>query len=153
MKLEILAPILPQVKTMIELGNKKTKFVWKDYFEKMGISHTSIDLNGLDGALKLDLCTPLQLPEADVVTNIGTSEHVLDQEMCFENIDRFSKKWMVHQVPLVGNWIGHGDQDFECYKYDEDFFKSLAEKYHYIIEDLFISGKPNKLLINVRFRK
>jgi hypothetical protein len=152
--LDILAPILP-VETMIELGNKRTKeLVWKDHFESMGISHTSIDLNGKDGALRLDLNFPIDLPPADVVTNFGTSEHVSNQEACFDNIDRLSKKWIVHQVPLIGNWKGHGGSlGMECFKYSEDDFFKMSMKYIYEIDDMFISGRPTKKLINVRFLK
>lgn len=152
---EIIDPILPKVKTMIELGNKKTNFVWKHYFENMGISHTSIDLNGQDGALKLDLTKPIDIPPADVVTNFGTSEHVLDQKACFLNIHNLSKKWIVHQVPLVGNWKTHGlaQDGRECFKYTEEFFREQARIRRYKIEDFFISGKQGRKLINVRFRK
>ena len=153
--LDILDPIIPDVMSMIELGNKRTKnLVWKFYFENMGIEHTSIDLNGRDGALKLNLNYPINLPPADVVTNFGTSEHVSDQEACFENIHRLSDKWIVHQVPLVGNWKGHGrNLGMECFKYSEADFETLAEKYGYEIEAMFESGRPGKKLINVRFRK
>jgi len=153
--LTILTPILPEVKTMIELGNKRTDFLWKTHFENMGISHTSIDWNGKDGALPLNLNELIALDPADVVTNFGTSEHVLNQEMCFENIHNLSKKWIVHQVPLVGNWKTHGlaQDGRECVKYTEDFFKEQARKRRYKIEDMFISGKEGRKLINVRFRK
>lgn len=152
---EILAPIISNVKTMIELGNKKTKGItWKSHFENMGIQHTSIDWNGKDGALPLDLNGPIFLEPADVVTNFGTSEHVTNQEMCFENINRLSKKWIVHQIPLVGNWKGHGlrQMGYECLKYTEKDFIDLSVKYGYEIEDLFIDGRTGKKLINVRFR-
>lgn len=139
---------------MIELGNKKTDVVWKHEFEKMGISHTSIDWNGKDGALPLDLTKPIYIEQADVVTNFGTSEHVLDQEMCFENIHNLSKIWMVHQVPYVGNWENHGlkQYGFKCFKYDETFFEDLAMKYNYEIEDMFVDGLDKRKLINVRLR-
>lgn len=153
---DVLKFILPEISTMIELGNKKTgNLVWKGYFESIGIDHTSIDLNGEDGALALDLGSPIDLPPADVVTNIGTSEHVFNQEACFDNIDRLSKKWMVHVVPLVGNWKGHGLRTLgmECYKYEEDYFLQLAKDRNYEIETLYVDGRTNRKLINCRMRK
>lgn len=156
---DLLSPIIDDVETMIELGNKRdSEGVWKKLFTEMGIEHTSIDLNGRDGALELDLLGEISLPSADVVTNIGTSEHVSDehegQMACFENINRLSHKWMIHQVPLVGNWDTHGirTDGRECFKYTEDFFYDISDKFNYIIEDLFISGEVKRKLINVRFR-
>lgn len=152
--IEILLPIMDEVKTMIELGNKRTNVVWKHVFEAQGISHTSIDINGKDGALPLDLCSEIDLPPADVVTNFGTSEHVANQDVCFHNIDKLSKKWMVHVVPYVGNWIGHGlNLGMECYKYTERHFESLAAKYNYQIEDIYVAGKPKRKLVYCRMRK
>jgi len=153
----LLAPIIGEVRTMIELGNKKNKNgIFKKYFESIGIKHLSIDWNGKDGALKLDLNTRLWdvLFPADVVTNFGTSEHVEDQDSVFENIHHLSKKWMVHAVPFEGNWEGHGvKQDGkQCVRYSERFFTDLATKYHYTMEDYFIDGRPGKKLICVRFR-
>ena len=147
--------MIESVETMIELGNKKNALgTYKDYFESVGIKHTSVDWNGEDGALAMDLNHPQILPKSDVVTNFGTSEHVENQKEVFENIDRFMGKWAVHAVPLIGNWYGPGlNLGMECYKYTEDDFMELGIKYGYTIEDLFIGGKPNKQLICVRFRK
>ncbi len=58
--------------TMLELGNKRNPDgVYKLYFESIGIKHTSIDWNGQDGALNLDLRKPIDMPPFDMVTNIG----------------------------------------------------------------------------------
>lgn len=78
------------VRTMLELGNKKNSLgVYKQYFEQgRGIRHTSVDWNGEDGALNLDLRKPLELGRFDMVTNIGTTEHVSDQAGVWENIHR-----------------------------------------------------------------
>jgi len=153
----ILEPIMGEVRTMIELGNKKNENgTYKDHFESMGIKHLSIDWNGKDGALPLNLNTRLWslLFPADVVTNFGTSEHVENQEIVFENIHHLSKKWMVHTVPFEGNWVGHGVQSDgrQCVRYTEGFFGDLGIKYGYVLEDLFIDGKEGKKLICVRFR-
>lgn len=82
---------------MCELGNQKiaddcVNFkIAKDYFKSLGIFHTSIDLNGEDGAIPLDFNKPINIGKFDVVTNIGFSEHIKDQEQCFNNIDNLAK--------------------------------------------------------------
>ena len=48
-------------KRMLEMGNQEIKDnsivekTGKEFFTKQGIEHVSVDLNGLDGALPLDL--------------------------------------------------------------------------------------------------
>jgi SAM-dependent methyltransferase len=84
----------------------------KDSFTRRGWSHTSIDLNGLGGALPLDLTDPIDIKGIggpfDVVTNFGTSEHVEGQEACWRNIFRLCKAggYIVCCVPW--NWPKHG---------------------------------------------
>jgi hypothetical protein len=89
---------------MLELGNQKIRNrrkyglpkTGKQYFESLGMKHNSIDLNGLDGALRLDLSKPIDKKEwlnnFDVVTNFGTTEHIEPiegQYECFKNIHNF----------------------------------------------------------------
>lgn len=70
----------------------------KEYYMNMGVEHTSIDLNGEDGALQIDLSKPI--PEEynnkfDIVTNFGTAEHVDNQFECWRNIhNSLKKKWI-----------------------------------------------------------
>jgi len=133
---------------MAELGNQHLKFsdstlapylhtlgfdpekliTGKDLFVGMGMDHVSIDLNGKDGSLEYDLCAPL--PENmhllwDMVTNLGTSEHVPCQYNCFKNIHNLAAAGsvMIHVVsanPSHGGW-----------NYDEGFFYALAEANDY----------------------
>ncbi len=112
--------VLPGLK-MAELGNQ---YIWADVFksdgavvakhvfESFGVEHVSFDLNGKDGAMKLDLGA--LLPDGfasrfDIVTNCGTSEHVKDQYECWANIDRLCRVGgiMWHNVPEVGSWAEH----------------------------------------------
>src|SRR3989338_5277340 len=55
---------------MCELGNQQIRKsaaritkakTGKEYFSSLGYDHTSIDRNGLDGALPLDLCEPIHI--------------------------------------------------------------------------------------------
>ena len=90
--------------SMLELGNQTIRRsskhdlpkTGKKYFESLGMHHTSVDLNGLDGAIALNLSKPIINPNwvnhFDVVTNFGTTEHVEPYEAqyaCFRNIHNF----------------------------------------------------------------
>lgn len=123
-------PELKSGMTMLELGNKKNgNTTYKSFFEKMGIKHTSIDWNGEDGALNRDLRTPLwnEFGQFDVVTNIGTSEHVDDQLMVWANIVKMCKVggYIVccTPAPMQDSWWWHG----EHYP-TEEFYKQLCNK-------------------------
>jgi hypothetical protein len=60
--------------SMLELGDKQDAGrVYKPWFESLGFRHVSVDINGLNGALPLDLREPLNLGTFDMVCNIGTS--------------------------------------------------------------------------------
>jgi hypothetical protein len=122
-----------------ELGNQGyCKKPAKLMYRSKGVKHTSIDINGLDGALKLDLDYPVPTNlenKFDVVTNYGTSEHVTNQYSVFKNIHSMckTKGIMIHGIPLIGNWPDH------CrYYYSEQFFKKLAEACGYTVLDLRI---------------
>lgn len=80
---------------MVELGDQtlrigKTRFLAKEYFELLGIIHTSIDINGRNGACSVDLSVPITdeywLGRFDILTNMGTLEHVSDQYECWRNM-------------------------------------------------------------------
>lgn len=100
---------------LLELGNQYIKGIdcpAKEQYSKLIKSHTSIDLNGQDGALKIDLCQALPknfVGRFDVVTNYGTSEHVDSQYMVFKNIHDACKKGgiMIHMLSLKGYWKFH----------------------------------------------
>jgi hypothetical protein len=137
--------------TMLELGNQEfcngaeklvaTGRVAKDYFERLGVLHTSIDITGRDGALALDLSKPIDdvslRARFDVVTNFGTSEHVEPQYECWRNVHLMTKVGgvMVHEVPEVGHWPGH----CRVY-YSERFFRELALVNGYEVLELFANS-------------
>lgn len=146
---------------MCELGNQRIKNstqkylkdndvppfkTGKEYFSHIGFDHTSIDTNGKDGALPIDLATPMSdnnlIGCFDVITNSGTSEHVLNQYECFKNIHNLCKKdgLIIHIVPgpnyrniviETGEIIPHG-----CYNYPFAFFYELANICKYTVLDL-----------------
>lgn len=148
--------------TICELGNQQIRDKFKGfkmaraYFESLGMIYTSIDWNGKNGALKLDLNKPIEIGQFDVVTNIGTAEHVENNEQCFENIHNLCKKngIMIHIAPLVGNWLKHKG----CYRrYDIKFFENLRDKYDYEVlnmeEARRIRKKANRALIFCTLRR
>lgn len=118
--------------SMLELGNKrKNKMLYKDVFERLGFRHVSVDMNGLDGALRLDLRKPLNLGTFDMVTNIGTSEHVSQHDFngqieCWRNIVEAMHvgSVLVSIGPLKGStkWLRHGR-----WYAQPQFYRELAE--------------------------
>lgn len=123
---------------MLELGNKKNReAIYKTYFESLGFRHVSVDWNGEDGALKMDLRKPLGLGTFDMVTNIGTTEHVDQQEPVWRNILEAMHvgSVLVSTTPKKGNWQWHGI----WYPTDE-FYRKLAELNGLEVERLYVSG-------------
>jgi len=101
---------------MLELGDKQDAGrVYKPWFEARSFRHVSVDLNGMNGALPLDLTQPLGLGCFDMVTNIGTSEHVSEdafpgQVECWRNIVEALHlgSVLICDTPAPGGWRDHG---------------------------------------------
>jgi SAM-dependent methyltransferase len=137
---------------MLELGDQvcigMTEQTGKEYFAKLGIQHTSVDLNGLHGALQLDLNDPLQFSHwnnyFDVVTNSGTSEHVTDQYAVFKICHDVLKVGglAIHIVPdaYSKNWEGHG-----IHTYTAKFFEYFALIGYEILHNEVISSKDKAI--------
>lgn len=120
---------------MAELGNQSLRkdvlgvqIPAKVFFSAMGIAHTSIDINGKDGALPIDLGLPITQPDLveqfDVVTNFGTIQEVARQHAAWQNVHRLAKVGglFLHLVPQAGSWAGKFRITF-----DEKFFPALAK--------------------------
>lgn len=116
-----------------ELGNQKhyTGGSAKDYYEDLGVKHTSIDVNERDGSIGLDLDCPIPrdlIGVFDVVTDYGDLEHVNNQYMAFKNTHALCKKGgiMIHFLPAVNSLSHH------CrYHYTLDFIKGLSKACNY----------------------
>lgn len=141
--------------TMLELGNKRTtidkakgiRITWKSYFSEMGFAHTSVDWNGMDGALQMDLREPLNLGTFDYVTNIGTSEHVDRQEPVWRNMLEAMHvgSLLVSTTPFPGDWGWHG------FWYPEmEFYESLADLNVLEIQEQRIYNDPPRRMIGIR---
>jgi hypothetical protein len=132
-----------------ELGNQVSGWKFhvsvKKIMQWLGAEHTSIDLNGLDGSLKLDLSQPLPkslLGQFDLVTNAGTTEHVVtsndfcDQWQVFKSIHDLAKPTaaILHVIPSENGY------HCECgYMYTHDFIRKLADACRYRVVEFYDS--------------
>lgn len=117
---------------MLELGNQEMNLAdvqnisAKEHFSGLGYNHTSIDKNGKDGALPLNLSEPIieDLGQFDIVTDAGTTEHVEDLYNSLRNTFGFCaiNGVMLHKNPKTGNFPGHGNHFFTL-----DFWKAYAK--------------------------
>lgn len=139
-------------KRMLELGNQETidnpipEKTGKEYFKNRGVEHVSVDLNGLDGALPLDLTKPEQFVEwhdyFDIITNSGTVEHVEPknyQYECFSIIHNCLKVGgiAIHLLPDIDELKDKGCWEGHCFNYySHAFLKMLAEKNNYRLVSL-----------------
>ena len=118
---------------------------------------TSLDINGRDGALPLDLSRPLNsslhhlLGKCDVVTNFGTTEHVGESEYIeeregYERMDIWASQYhafrnihglvrdggiIINMVPAAGCWPRHG-----AVEYEPRFFYALARSAGYDVRNV-----------------
>ena len=108
-------------KWMLELGNQRIRkevkeflkinfYTAKEYFASLGCIHYSLDLNGLDGTIPIDLGKQCNLDfwenKFDIITNFGMIEHISNnnqykQWQAWENIHNLAKKGaiFIHSLP------------------------------------------------------
>lgn len=147
--------------TILELGNKKNSVgVYKPWLQRQGYRHVGIDINGLDGALPLDLRVPVQgllathgLPLCyDVLTNSGTIEHVIPrQDMAWRNAFELTKVGgvQIHVTPAADHWMAHG-----LYHPTEEFFLRMARDNNMEVLHLdTYRWTPHKVLTRCVLRK
>lgn len=118
---------------MEELESPEGRGPAKPIYSSWGVQHTSIDLNGLNGALVLDLDRPVppnMVNRFDLVTNYGTVEHVNNQFQAFKNVHDMVRIGgaMIHTLPPPNSWPNHGR-----YHYSEEFVTQLARACNYQI--------------------
>ena len=125
---------------MLELGDQVIDHeaipekTGKQYYENRGVLHTSFDLNGQNGALRVDLSRRIRKPAwlgaFDIITNAGTTEHVEPfeaQYICFLNIHNCLRGGgvAVSIVPDVGELDRHGAWKDHCnHYYSHEFSRS-----------------------------
>ena len=110
--------------------------VSKLFWEHIGFNHTSIDMNGYDGSLNVDLRKPAPphlLNKFDIVYDGGTGEHVDNQYNLFKNCHDMVMEGgiIIHILPKVGHFPGH------CSYYTTDTFKTLNQLNGYEFKELF----------------
>ena len=106
------------------LGTVSLEYYPKNY----GVNQISLDLNGYNGARKTNLSRPVRDEDlkgwADIVTDLGTSEHVPNLYAALKNAFNFCKVGglMIHANPLTGSFQGHGHHYFT-----PGFWKAFAK--------------------------
>ena len=152
----------PNFKSIVELGDQQFMSCApfeelshvRDYYDSLGKQYTSIDLNGNGGALKLNLNEPINIRKYDIVTNIGTLEHVDNFYMGFKNMHNLCNEFglMMHISPKTGNWPNHGKNYIDC-----GFFDRLNKFCNYEILANFYAltniGGSNSEQVYVIFKK
>jgi len=85
----------------------------------------------------------------DVVTNIGTSEHIFNQLAVFKTIHNLVTAGgvIIHQLP------GQGYYDHGFYNYQPTFFFDLAQANNYLIVGFWMYDNNKRELINVHKRE
>lgn len=148
--------LLPELKgkTVLEFGNKKNHYgVWRDDYLRAGVkSYHSVDLNGLDGAIPIDLRSESaaeQIKEAtgldsfDIITNFGTSEHIPVQRTFYKCVHNISKPgtFVVHWTPRAHCFKEHGFHG-SIWHCNDNFFEELTKANNYkVIKPLeFMNG-------------
>lgn len=110
-------------------GRVSAKYI----FSKIGFSkYCCIDFDGAHDALPFDLNLDIVHDygfnrQFDLVTSLGTTEHVFNQAAVFRNIHNLCKQGgvMLIGTPMQG-WHNHG-----FYNYNPKFFYKLAIRNHY----------------------
>ncbi len=118
------------------------RFPAKIFYGWLGAKeYESIDANGDFGAHVFDLNNDLSKvyryrKKFDLVTNLGTTEHVFDQHMCFRNIHQLAKKggFILHAAPLI--YLSNINHAF--YYASPGFYKDLSAANNYTIEGIWV---------------
>jgi len=123
----------------------------RPFFEHLGLAYVSVDYNGVDGSLKLDVRGVLRDHlggNYSVITNIGFSEHVgefdpdrthfhANQYVIFKNFHDLGHAGTVyfHEVPTFDDWHMHGVAG-----YDVAFFEALVRANGYVRSNVTLRG-------------
>jgi SAM-dependent methyltransferase len=131
----------------------------REFMTALGFTdYTCIDYDGRHGAIRLNLNAAehhhLDNKTFDVVTNLGTAEHVFNQANCFKLIHDLTKVdgIMIHVGPKSSprpGWDEHG-----LYLYTHNLFQDLARANYYIVLRLYdVQHRDGTLVMAVMKRK
>ena len=130
----------------------------RDFWMALGFEYAAIDVDGSPGSIALDLNFD-DIPEPlqhtfDVITNLGTTEHVCNQLNAFKAIHDLAAPGavMIHHLP-TGGFPNHG-----LVNYNAKFFWHLARSndYKWLYMDYYYYGSglaynvPNNILDAVK---
>lgn len=137
---------LPEIHT--DSGRISAKFL----FEMLGLKQYScIDFDGAHNALPFDLNKDLFTEYAydttfDLVTAMGTAEHVFNQASFFNNLHNLCNKdgVMMISVPMQG-WSNHG-----FYNYHPKFFYQMGIRNQYRFFGAWVYDSINEELVELK---
>lgn len=120
----------------------------RDFFKALGFSsYDAVDISNYGDTRIMDLNQDIRekynfKETFDLVTNIGVSEHLFNQETFFKNAHAVTKVggYMLHILPSV-SYVNHG-----FFNYQPIFFRDLASANGYTLEALFLSDRQTKAL-------
>lgn len=136
----------PKESILLELGTQNAfndlveaenidKYPIRDILNRYFKEYRTLDLQKEDGVTVVDLSIYQPgLFNANVITNIGTTEHVEYKEgqwNCWKNIHAWLKVGgiVIHELPELGSWPGHSR-----YYATRSFFKSFEQCGYQILE-------------------
>jgi SAM-dependent methyltransferase len=98
----------------------------RELYEGLGFTYNCVDTDAKFGALALDInFDPVpseHYGRYDLVTNHGTTEHLINQLNAFKMIHDFTRPggYMLHALPFLGQW------DHGFFNYQPNLFDALA---------------------------
>ena len=149
---EYCKPYFQKASSILELGAQLFLVNGKSvgYFKNvMGYPIDSLDMNGENNSIRLNLSETLPVEKQyDLITNFGTSEHVINQYECWKNIHALCKNTaiVISEVPEKGSWKNH------CKFYVEKaFFQAMNKEFDILLlKPIFYRGQGNNLLCIMR---
>jgi hypothetical protein len=119
-----------------------------EFFKALGFaSYEAIDISDYGDTTIMDLNEDIQAvyhfeKQYDLVTNIGVSEHLINQYVFFKNAHAVTRSggYMMHILPSV-NFANHG-----FFNYQPRFFMDLAAANGYEIRELYLADRTRCVL-------
>ncbi len=121
-----------------------------DFYFKNGFKeYRALDINDTKYTVKTDLNEIKPIAEqASLVNNIGTSEHIFDQNAVFNNAHNLCKIGgvMFHHLPFTP-WLNHG-----LFNYNPILFEAMADANQYQLLQLEI-GDREGIMVNLPYEE